>query len=105
MCDIPGIFFTEGPLWHEQRRYALRYLRDFGFGRRQDELELELHDETLNLIDLIKNGPKYEFEKVCASFKFTTFLTIRCYSFFHFISFYFIQINILFRATTMEIVF
>lgn len=61
---IIGIFFTEGPLWHEQRRFALRNLRDYGFGRRQDELELELHDETLNLIDLIKNGPKYDFEKV-----------------------------------------
>ncbi|XP_031625482.1 probable cytochrome P450 304a1 [Contarinia nasturtii] len=61
--EVRGIFFTEGPLWHEQRRFALRNLRDFGFGRRQDELELELHDEILNLLDLIKNGPKYDFEK------------------------------------------
>lgn len=59
-----GFFFTEGHLWHEQRRFALRNLRDFGFGRRQDELESEIHDEILNLIDLIKNGPKYDFEKV-----------------------------------------
>lgn len=59
-----GFFFTEGPVWHEQRRFALRNLRDFGFGRRHDELESELHDETLNLINLIKNGPQYEFEKV-----------------------------------------
>lgn len=51
-------------MWHEQRRYALRNLRDFGFGRRQDELESELLGETLNLIELIKNGPKFEFEKV-----------------------------------------
>ncbi|XP_055317679.1 probable cytochrome P450 304a1, partial [Sitodiplosis mosellana] len=61
--EIRGLFFSEGPLWHEQRRFALRILRDFGFGRRQDELESELNDEILNLIDLIKNGPKYSFEK------------------------------------------
>lgn len=59
-----GVFFTEGPLWHEQRRFALRNLRDFGFGRRQDELESDVNDEILNLIDFIKNGPKYGFEKV-----------------------------------------
>lgn len=61
---FPGIFFTDSALWHEQRRFALRNLRDFGFGRRHDELELELNDEILHLIDLLKNGPKYNFEKV-----------------------------------------
>lgn len=59
-----GIFFSEGQTWFEQRRFALRNLRDFGFGRRQDELEIELENETRNLIDLLKNGPKYDFEKV-----------------------------------------
>lgn len=62
--SILGIFFTEGQTWFEQRRFALRNLRDFGFGRRQDELETELEDEIQNLIDLLKNGPKYDFEKV-----------------------------------------
>lgn len=59
-----GVFFTEGPLWHEQRRYMLRYLRDFGFGRRFDELELEIRDEFKTFIDSIKNGPGYDHEKV-----------------------------------------
>lgn len=59
-----GIFNTEGPTWHEQRRYTLRYLRDFGFGRRFDELENDINDEITNFIDLLKNGPKYEHEKV-----------------------------------------
>lgn len=59
-----GIFFSEGHVWHEQRRFVLRYLRDFGFGRRFDELELELNEELLELVDFLKNGPKYEFEKV-----------------------------------------
>lgn len=39
-------------------------MRDFGFGRRQDELEMELEDEIRNLIDLLRNGPKYDFETV-----------------------------------------
>lgn len=59
-----GIFFSEGPIWFEQRRFSLRFMRDFEFGRRQDELESEIEDEILILIDLLKNGPKYEFEKV-----------------------------------------
>lgn len=59
-----GIFFTEGPYWKEQRRFALRHLRDYGFGRRFADLEIEFNDEILNLIDLIKNGPKYPHENV-----------------------------------------
>lgn len=61
---IRGVFFTEGDLWHEQRRFMLRYLRDYGFGRRFEELELEQRDEFKMFIDIVKNGPKYEHEKV-----------------------------------------
>lgn len=32
--DFKGIFFTEGNFWLHQRRFTLRNLRDFGFGRR-----------------------------------------------------------------------
>lgn len=59
-----GLFFTEGNLWHEQRRFVLRYLRDFGFGRRFQELELEINEEILNFINLLKSGPKYFHEQV-----------------------------------------
>lgn len=59
-----GIFFTDGPFWKNQRRFALRHLRDYGFGRRFEELEIELGEEIKNLIDLIRNGPKYECEQV-----------------------------------------
>lgn len=61
---VAGLFFTEGKLWHEQRRYALRNLRDFGFGRRHDGFEIEKHEEVLSLVELLKYGPKYDFEKV-----------------------------------------
>lgn len=42
----------------------LRNLRQFGFGRRFDELELEINDELNGFITLLKDGPKYEHEKV-----------------------------------------
>lgn len=61
---IRGVFFTEGPLWKEQRRYMLRYMRDYGFGRRFKELELETLDEFKTFIDIVRNGPIYEHEKV-----------------------------------------
>lgn len=58
----------EGDVWHEQRRFTLRYLRDYGFGRRFDTLEKEIEVQILQFIDLVKNGPKYPHEKVKISF-------------------------------------
>lgn len=60
---LKGIFFTEGDFWQEQRRFSLRNMRDFGFGRRFESYELEVENEIESLIDMIKNGPKYEHEK------------------------------------------
>lgn len=56
--------FTDGPLWQQQRRFFLRNIRDFGFGRRQIALEREILDETSLLLDILKNGPVYDGEKV-----------------------------------------
>lgn len=61
---VRGVFFTEGQLWHEQRRYMLRYLRDYGFGRRFEKLELESRNELKMFIDIVKNGPEYPHEHV-----------------------------------------
>lgn len=58
-----GIFFTDGGYWSDQRRFALRNLRDSGFGRRYQEYEIEVRDELQNLVAMIKEGPKYEHEK------------------------------------------
>ncbi|XP_039948484.1 probable cytochrome P450 304a1 [Bactrocera tryoni] len=59
---ILGIFFREGPVWKEQRRFILRYLRDYGFGRRFGELESIMQEEITDLLDLIRNGPQYPHE-------------------------------------------
>lgn len=61
---IAGIFFTENDLWHEQRRFTLRYLRDYGFGRRFESLEMEIQVQIAQYIDMVRNGPIYEHEKV-----------------------------------------
>ncbi|EFN65051.1 Probable cytochrome P450 304a1 [Camponotus floridanus] len=58
-----GIFFIDGPKWQEQKRFALRYMRDFGFGRRHDKLESEIMDEMTLFLDILKNGPIYDGEK------------------------------------------
>ena len=62
MFFLPGIFFTDGPIWKEQRRFVLRYLRDFGFGRRFEELESVISEEILDMIDIMKNGAKHPHE-------------------------------------------
>nr|QEP99753.1 cytochrome P450 monooxygenase CYP304F17 [Glyphodes pyloalis] len=58
-----GIFFTDGYFWHVQRRFSLRYLRDFGFGRRDHTLEAVMESELKEVIDMTINGPKFPAEK------------------------------------------
>ena len=49
-------------------RFNLRHLRDFGFGRRFQDLEVTINEQILDLLDLIKFGPKYSHEeKYCKS--------------------------------------
>jgi hypothetical protein len=31
--SVPGLIFTEGPYWLQLRRFTLRHLRDFGYGK------------------------------------------------------------------------
>lgn len=58
-----GIFFLDGSYWNDQRRFSLRNLRDFGFGRRFEEYEVEVREELESLVEMIKTGPKYEYER------------------------------------------
>lgn len=54
----------DGDLWNEQRRFTLRYFRDFGFGRRFELFENEIENQISQLIDIVTNGPKYPHENV-----------------------------------------
>nr|QLI62181.1 cytochrome P450 32 [Streltzoviella insularis] len=58
-----GIFFTDGYYWHVQRRFSLRYLRDSGFGRRDETLESVVANEIKDMLDMRISGPKYRAEK------------------------------------------
>lgn len=51
-----GIFFTDGDFWLEQRRFALRHMRDFGFGRRSEKLENIIEFEVKDMIKQIENN-------------------------------------------------
>nr|AIL94133.1 cytochrome P450 CYP3041A2 [Tigriopus japonicus] len=46
--QVLGIIGTSGPLWTEQRRFALKNLRDFGFGRKG--LDHVIQDEASQLV-------------------------------------------------------
>ena len=50
-----GIFFDDGEDWLHQRRFALRELRDFGFGRRLDEFESVVSEEVQDVLDVIRS--------------------------------------------------
>lgn len=60
---IRGIFFTESAFWKEQRRFFLRHLRDYGFGRRFQELEIGMLDEVQEFINMIRGGPQFPHER------------------------------------------
>lgn len=61
--DAWGIFFTDGPMWQQQRRFTLHHLRDAGFGRRFEGLEMVIDDQLRAFVDLVRNGAKYEYER------------------------------------------
>ncbi|KAF4524066.1 hypothetical protein B566_EDAN013014 [Ephemera danica] len=53
-----GIVFHNGPGWREQRRFALRHLRDFGFGRRS--MEVYIHEEAQALFNIMETHEDYD---------------------------------------------
>lgn len=54
-----GVVFTEDDFWKEQRRFALRHLRELGMGKR--EMETVIHEEIRDLVEEVKrySGPDY----------------------------------------------
>ncbi|KAK7864096.1 hypothetical protein R5R35_002738 [Gryllus longicercus] len=48
-----GIMFADGPDWQEQRRFSLRHLKEFGFGK--TSMESSILDEAADLMDEIRD--------------------------------------------------
>lgn len=59
-----GLFFNDDTEWLTQRRFALRNMRDFGFGRRHDKMESVVGHEVSVLVDILKTGASNDMEKV-----------------------------------------
>jgi len=58
--EIPGVILSEGKVWLDQRRFTLRALKDFGFGKTGME---EMIQEEVNLFkDLINKSEGNPFD-------------------------------------------
>lgn len=61
-----GLIVVDDKLWVEQRRFVLRHLREFGFGR--TSMVTIIEDEALKLVEhfkkLLQNGCNYEIADV-----------------------------------------
>ncbi|KAF5307365.1 hypothetical protein FQR65_LT07082 [Abscondita terminalis] len=55
--ELLGIVFTDGPIWKDNRRFALRQLRDYGFGRRFNSTERLYESEIKALIEFLQSDP------------------------------------------------
>jgi len=51
-----GVFFANGHLWKENRRFTLRVLRDFGFGK--SSMESLIHEEAAACLKSVKDALK-----------------------------------------------
>ena len=49
-----GLGASSGPLWHEQRRFALRHLRDLGLGK--SIMERHIQEEALYMMGLFRQS-------------------------------------------------
>ena len=75
-CDpvwsSPGLLQSSGPEWVEQRRFALRQLRDLGFGK--SSMEDNILDEIEKLTNLLA--------KVSCTFSFYPFQLLKSEQYF-----------------------
>ena len=62
--DIPGLLISEGRTWVEQRRFSLRTLRDYGFGKSSME---ETIKEEVQLFTEEKQREPFDFINIATS--------------------------------------
>lgn len=55
-----GVVGSDGPLWQEHRRFALRVLRDFGFGKNVSELRIK--EECEHLVTMLRQKDQQEVD-------------------------------------------
>ena len=58
--DIPGVLISEGRTWVEQRKFALRTLRDFGFGK--SSMEEMIREEVQLFTEEIRRSEREPFD-------------------------------------------
>eukprot|EP00091_Calanus_sinicus_P002495 TRINITY_DN12544_c0_g1_i1.p1 TRINITY_DN12544_c0_g1~~TRINITY_DN12544_c0_g1_i1.p1 ORF type:complete len:118 (-),score=27.60 TRINITY_DN12544_c0_g1_i1:256-609(-) len=54
-----GILFTDGEMWHGQRRFSLKTLKDLGFGRTNSESIIQ--EEASLLVDFLSENSTQDF--------------------------------------------
>ena len=59
--EIPGVILSEGRTWVDQRRFALRTLRDFGFGKQGMEEMIQDEVELFKALILKSDGEPFDF--------------------------------------------
>ena len=61
---VPGVIFTQGKFWTEQRRFTLKALKDLGFGK--TSMEDTIMDEVEKLCDELKKfeGKPFKWEGI-----------------------------------------
>ena len=64
---VPGIIFSRGKAWTDQRRFTLRVLRDFGFGK--SSMEDTIVDEVDKLCELLTESIGKEID-ISRTFRF-----------------------------------
>jgi methyl farnesoate epoxidase/farnesoate epoxidase len=55
---LSGVFFSDGTFWVEQRRFTLRHLRDFGFGK--SNMETSIFEEIEEVINELRHRKEFQ---------------------------------------------
>ena len=61
--EMPGVISTSGRYWREQRRFLLKNLRDFGFGK--SSMESLIQDEMVKLCSKLASLPEVRNRNSC----------------------------------------